>query len=204
MPIYEHDGKRPRVDATAFVAPTATLVGDVRVGPGSVILFGAILTAESGPITIGRECVIMEHAVLRGLARHPLVVEDHVLVGPHAHVSGCHIKQEVFVATGACLFNGAVLEPESTVKIQGIVHVRTRLPTKAVVPIGWIAVGDPVEILPPEDNARLSELLRERNFMGTVFGQRERSIRRMAQSYTRSLQGYRGIRPVAKQGSDPG
>lgn len=197
MPLFDHDGKRPRVDSTAYVAPTATLVGDVRVGPGSVVLFGAVLAAETGPITIGRECLIMENAVLRGLARHPLVVEDHVLVGPHAHLTGCHVQPEVFVATGACLFNGAVLETGSTVKIQGIVHIRTRLPANAVVPIGWIAVGDPVEILPPEQNARLAELLRERNFMGTVFGQRERSIKKMTESYTRNLQIYRELQPVA-------
>lgn len=197
MPLFEHDGKHPRIDPAAFVAPTATLIGEVSVGAGSSVLFGAVLAAETGPISIGRQCVIMENAVLRGVARHPLVIEDHVLVGPHAHLTGCRVQHEVFVATGACLFNGAVLEPKSTVKIRGIVHVRTRLPAGAVVPIGWIAVGDPAEILPPEAEPRLTTLLREMDFMGTVFGQKERSIRRMAESYSGSLQGYRGLRPAA-------
>jgi carbonic anhydrase/acetyltransferase-like protein (isoleucine patch superfamily) len=193
MPLFEHNGKRPRIAPGAFVAPTATLIGEVSIGVGSVVLFGAVLVAETGPVAVGRECVIMENAVLRGVARHPLVIEDHVLVGPHAHLTGCRVQREVFVATGACLFNGAVLEPESTVKVQGIVHVRTRLPAGAVVPIGWIAVGDPVEILPPEAEARLTALLRERNFMETVFGQRERSIKRMAEAYSGSLQRYRDL-----------
>jgi carbonic anhydrase/acetyltransferase-like protein (isoleucine patch superfamily) len=197
MSLFEHVGKCPRIDPTAFVAPTATLIGDVSIGAGSVVLFGAVLAAETGPISIGCQCVIMENAVLRGVARHPLVIEDHVLVGPHAHLTGCRVQHEVFVATGACLFNGAVLEPKSTVKIQGIVHVGTRLPAETVVPIGWIAVGDPIEILPPETEPRLTALLREQNFMKTVFGQKERSIKRMAETYSGSLQNYRDLSSVA-------
>ena len=197
MPLFEHQGKRPQVHPTAFVAPNASLIGEVSIGAGSVVLFGAILAAETGPISIGCQCVIMENAVLRGVSRHPLVIEDHVLVGPHAHLTGCLVQREVFVATGACAFNGAVLETKSTVKIQGIVHVRTRLPAESVVHIGWIAVGDPAEILPPEAEPRLTALLRERNFMKTVFGQQERSVKRMAETYSRSLQSYRTLSCVS-------
>lgn len=197
MPLFEHHGKRPRIHPTAFVAPNASLIGEVSIGEGSVVLFGVVLAAETGPISIGRHCVIMENAVLRGISRHPLVIEDHVLVGPHAHLTGCHVQSEVFLATGACAFNGAVLESGSTVKIHGTVHVRTRLPAQTVVPIGWIAVGDPAEILAPEAEPRLTALLRERNFMKTVFGQEERSVRRMAEAYSKSLQSYRSLSSIS-------
>ena len=69
----------PSVDSAAYVAPTAVLSGEVRVGPGSCVLHGAVLSADGGPVEIGSNCVIMEHAVLRGTPRHPLVTGDHVL-----------------------------------------------------------------------------------------------------------------------------
>jgi carbonic anhydrase/acetyltransferase-like protein (isoleucine patch superfamily) len=53
----------------------------------------------------------MEQAVLRGTARHPVRLADHVLVGPHAHLTGCTVEDSVFVATGACVFNGRVSAP---------------------------------------------------------------------------------------------
>lgn len=198
MQLFEHQGKRPRVDPSAYVAPTATLVGDVRVGPGSTVLFGAVLAAEGGPVKVGRECVVMENAVLRGLSRHPLEMGDYVLVGPHAHLTGCRLESEVFVATGACIFNGALLERGSVVRIQGIVHVRSRLESNQIVPIGWIALGDPAEILPPDEEKRISEMLLERDFRGTVFGlTKDCTMRQMNRRYTTSLRRYRDLQPVA-------
>ena len=81
----------------------------VVVGSHSRVLFGAVLTAEGGPVEIGANCVVMEHAVVRGTPRHPTRIGDHVLIGPQAHLSGCVIEDDVRIATGAMLFNGARL-----------------------------------------------------------------------------------------------
>src|SRR5438105_1324698 len=99
--LIEHGGRSPQVHPTAYVAPTAVLCGDVRVGAGSRILFGAILTAEGGPVAIGTRCIVMETAVIRGSKRHPVRIGDHVLVGPRAYLSGCTVEDSVFIATGA-------------------------------------------------------------------------------------------------------
>ena len=107
--LLEHQGKRPHIHETAYIAPTATVCGDVTIGAESRVLFGVVLVAEGGPVTIGAQCIIMEQAVLRGTARHPVRLGDHVLVGPHAHLSGCTVADSVFVATGASVFNGARL-----------------------------------------------------------------------------------------------
>jgi carbonic anhydrase/acetyltransferase-like protein (isoleucine patch superfamily) len=72
------------VDPSAYVAPTAVLCGDVRVGPDARILFGAVLTAEDGTAEVGARCVVMEQALRRGRGRHRLTVGDDVLVAPHA------------------------------------------------------------------------------------------------------------------------
>ena len=71
-----HRDVHPAVHPDAYVAPTAVLSGEVRVGPGSCVLHGAVLTADGGPVDVGANCVIMEHAVLRGTARHPRPVRQ--------------------------------------------------------------------------------------------------------------------------------
>ncbi|HSU05195.1 MAG TPA: hypothetical protein VLI93_06450, partial [Acetobacteraceae bacterium] len=73
-------------------------------------------------------------------------------------------------ATGATVFNGATVGERVEVRINGIVHIRTHLPPDAVVPLGWIAVGDPAEILPPEAHERIWEIQKQLDFPGYVFG----------------------------------
>ena len=101
------------IDRTAWIAPTAVLRGDVSVGAGSRILHGAVLNADRGPIILGNDILVMENAVLRGRPDHPLVVADAVLVGPHSHLNGARIEDEVFVATGVSVFAGAVVGARS-------------------------------------------------------------------------------------------
>ena len=161
---------KPRIHQSAYVAPTATVSGNVTIGEGSCILHGAVVHAESGPVQLGKYCIIMENAVVRGTKHYPLVLGNHVLVGPFAHLSGCKVDDNVFLATGSSVFNGAHVEKRSTVRIHGIVHIRTRLPPDSVVPIGWVALGDPARILPPQDNEAISEALSTLNFPRTVFG----------------------------------
>ena len=106
--LMEHRGRRPVVPASAYVAPSAVLCGAVVLGEGSRVLHGAVLTAENGEVRLGENSVVMENALVRGRADHPAVIGDAVLVGPHAHVNGATVEDEVFIATGAALFPGSV------------------------------------------------------------------------------------------------
>jgi carbonic anhydrase/acetyltransferase-like protein (isoleucine patch superfamily) len=168
--LIEHDGASPRVDPSAWIAPNAVLCGNVSVGPGCRIMFGAQVIAEGGSITIGRECIVMENAVLRSSSRHSLRIGDNCLVGPNAHVVGCTIEDEVFIATGAAIFHSAHLGRGSEVRINGVVHIKTRLPEGATVPIGWVAVGESAQILPPGEHERIWALQEPLNFPLTVYG----------------------------------
>ncbi len=168
--LYTHDGKRPRIDATSRVAPNAVICGEVTIGPNCSIGFGAVLTAESGAITIDANCVIMDTAVIRGVRGNPVRLGDNVLVGPRAYLTGCEVAENAFLATGATIFNGARVGPRAEVRINGIVHLRTVLPADAVVPLGWIAVGDPAEILPPSEHERIWAIQKELDFPRYVFG----------------------------------
>jgi carbonic anhydrase/acetyltransferase-like protein (isoleucine patch superfamily) len=168
--LIEHLGKRPVIDPTARIAPTAVICGEVTVGPSTSVGFGAVLTAESGPIIVGRECVIMENAVIRGTRRHPATIGDHVLVGPGAYLSGCAIRDCAFLATGSRVFNGATVGARAEVQINATVHLLTKLPEDATVPIGWVAVGDPARILPPEAHDEIWAIQEPLDFPKEIFG----------------------------------
>lgn len=168
--LFEHQSRGPHVEPSATVAPTAVLSGDVRVGPGCRILHGAVLTSEGGAVTLGPRCIVMENAVLRGTARHPLAVGEDVLVGPRAYLTGCRVEDQAFLATGATVFNGAVIGARSEVRINGVVHLRTELAPDAVVPIGWVAVGRPAAILPPGAHEEIWARQEPLDFPGEVFG----------------------------------
>jgi carbonic anhydrase/acetyltransferase-like protein (isoleucine patch superfamily) len=168
--LLEHRGKAPSVHPSAYVAPTAVLCGDVRVGADARVLFGAVLTAEDGSVEVGERCVIMENALLRGRARHPTRLGDDVLVGPFAHVNGADIRDGCFLATGAAVFPGARIEARCEIRIHGVVHVNTVLPAGSTVPIGWVAVGDPATLCPPERHEEIWAIQRELDFPGTVHG----------------------------------
>ena len=168
--LITHEDKSPRVDPTAYVAPNATVCGDVRIGPGCRILFGTQIIAEGGCVEIGTECIVMENAVLRSNTRHSLTIGNNCLVGPNAHVVGCAIEDEVFVATGAAIFHGARLKKGCEVRINGVVHLKTVIESGDTVPIGWVAVGDPAVILPPHEHERIWEVQRPLDFRRTVYG----------------------------------
>ena len=148
--LIEHAGVSPRIHPSAWVAPNATVAGAVEIGPESRVLFGAVLTADGCPVWVGFQCVVMENAVIRGTPKHPLRIGDRVLAGPSAYLSGCTIDDEAFLATGSAVFDGAHIGYRAEVRVNGTEHLRTVLPDEAVVPIGWVAVGDPAEVLPPD------------------------------------------------------
>jgi gamma-carbonic anhydrase len=183
--LIEHEGKRPSVAESAYVAPNAVLCGDVTVGEDARILFGAVLTAEGGQIEVGRRCIVMENALVRGRQGHPTRLGDHVLVGPHAHVNGADVEDEVFLATGVSVFPGARIGRGSEVRINAVVHVNTVLAPETTVPIGWIAVGDPAQLFSPDRHDELWPVQRALDFPGTVFGlpRAEAGMERIAAAY---------------------
>jgi carbonic anhydrase/acetyltransferase-like protein (isoleucine patch superfamily) len=200
--LLEHRGKRPRIHESAYVAPTATICGDVTVGANSRVLFGAVVTAEGGAVEIGAECIVMENAVVRGTPKHPVRIGDHVLVGPRAYLTGCTVEDNVFLATGSAVFNGAVIGAGSEVRINGVVHLKTVLPEGSLVPIGWVAVGEPAEILSPHEHERIWALQEPLDFPGTVFGVErgpaETMMPEVTRRYARGLWGHAEDRAVGE------
>jgi carbonic anhydrase/acetyltransferase-like protein (isoleucine patch superfamily) len=195
--LIRHRGLEPTIDPSAYVAPSATVVGDVRIAAGARILHGAVLTAEDGAVVIGVDTVIMENALVRGRHDHPARIGDAVLIGPHAHVNGSTVEDEAFIATGASLFPGSVIGAGAEVRINGVVQVNTTVAPGEVVPIGWVAVGDPATILPPDRHEEIWAIQRELDFPGTVYGvARDVSMRELMRCQSDYYGAHRDDTPV--------
>jgi len=168
--LIEHDGADPSVADDVYVAPTAVVSGDVRLGKGCRVLFGAVITADGGPVELGEDCIVMENALVRGRSGNASRLGNHVLVGPHSHINGAVVEDDVFLATGVSVFPGARIEARAEVRINGVVHVNSRVEADTTVPIGWIAVGDPAMLFPPDAHDEVWEMQRELDFPTTLFG----------------------------------
>lgn len=120
--IVSSGTKKPKIHSSAYVAPTATISGDVTIGADCAVLHGAVIVSEGAPVTIGKETVVMENAVLKASGgsalQFPLSVGDRCIVGPHAYVVGATIGNGCFVAGGTRIANGAQLEDGTSVPAQ--------------------------------------------------------------------------------------
>lgn len=167
----------PVVAPGAFVASSAVLAGDLRVGPGAVIDHGALIVSTGAPIELGARVAVMPGAVIRstgGSSRpaHPVKIGDDCLIGPQAALAGCTLGTAVYVATQVMVFHGAVIGDGCRLGAGCIVHTGTRLPARTQVGLRQLAVpgpdGAPV-ITSDLDRAR--ELLAAADFFGTVFAE---------------------------------
>ena len=168
--LIEHQGARPRVHPSAYVAPNAVLCGDVEVGPDCRILFGAVLTAEDGPIRLGERCIVMENAVCAGAPAIPCgsatasssartrtstaprsATRRSSPPGPRCSRARASGRAPRFASTACCTSTAA-------------------LPDGAELPIGWIAVGDPAQMFPPRSHDEIWAIQRTLDFAGTVAG----------------------------------
>ena len=173
--LVRNRGIDPTVDPSAFVAPTAALVGRVAVGPRARVMYGAVLDSEASRVEVGECAIFCDNAVLRatfaGGADLPVVVGDHVFVGPHATLLGCAVESACYVATGATVLQGATLERGAVVAVGALVHANAKVPSEFFVPPNTIVVGDPLRVYAP-GNEGVPEAIKSANFAQTAFGVR--------------------------------
>lgn len=168
--ILSHKGESPLIDPSVWVAPTATICGNVVLGKNVRIAHGARVIAADRQINIGEQTIILENAVVRSTTRQPTKIGKFCLIGPNAHLVGCEVEDEVFIATGAAIFHDAFLAKGSEVRVHATVHLRTRLAAGDTVPIGWVAVGDPARKLPPDQHDEIWQIQKDLNFTEAAYG----------------------------------
>ena len=122
------NGKTPHVDPSAFVAPTAVLIGDVVVGPQASIWFGAVLRGDNGPIRIGARTSIQDNAVVHVSEHGGTYIGDDVTVGHAAVMEDCTIEPHALIGSNATLLNGCRIGAGSLIAAGSVVGERAEIP----------------------------------------------------------------------------
>ena len=107
MTLYALDGVSPEIDATAWVAPSGQVIGNVRLGAGASVWFGAVLRGDNEPITVGEGTNIQENTVCHTDMGYPLSIGRDCTIGHRAMLHGCTIEDESLIGMGATVLNGA-------------------------------------------------------------------------------------------------
>jgi carbonic anhydrase/acetyltransferase-like protein (isoleucine patch superfamily) len=115
LPLYAIGGSAPQLSEGAWAAPSADLIGDVRLGERASVWFGAVIRADNTPIIIGEDSNIQDGAIGHSDPGFPLTIGARVTVGHQAILHGCTIADDCLVGMGARILNGAVLESECLV-----------------------------------------------------------------------------------------
>lgn len=143
MPRYALEGHVPTVHPTAFIAPSAELIGQVTVDAQASVWFGAVLRGDIEPIVVGAGSNVQDGAVLHTDQGWPCVLKDHVTVGHRAIVHGATCGPGSLVGMGAVMLSGSSLGAGAMLGAGAV------LPEGAHVPDGMLAVGVPARVVRP-------------------------------------------------------
>jgi carbonic anhydrase/acetyltransferase-like protein (isoleucine patch superfamily) len=132
--IQSFQGTEPHLDPDAFVAPNATVIGDVAIGARSSIWFGTVVRGDVYPIRIGCETNVQDNSVLHVTGGiHPLHIGDQVSIGHRAVVHGCALGDRVLVGMGAVILDGCKIGEDSIVGAGSVVPEGSVVPPRSVV-----------------------------------------------------------------------
>jgi carbonic anhydrase/acetyltransferase-like protein (isoleucine patch superfamily) len=141
MPLFAFEGHEPKVSATAWIAPTATLIGDVRVEDEASVWYGVVLRADFGPIIVRRGANIQDGSVLHGGADPVTEIGEGATVGHLCVVHGAVIGAEALIGNGATVLDGAVIGSRA------LVAAGCTVPPGMEVPGGTLAAGVPARVV---------------------------------------------------------
>jgi carbonic anhydrase/acetyltransferase-like protein (isoleucine patch superfamily) len=130
---YEFGGQKPAVAKSAYIAPTAVLIGQVSVGESSSIWFQTVIRADINRIEIGETTNIQDGCLLHVTQEHPLIIKNRVTLGHGAIVHGCVVEDECLIAMGAIVLDGCVIGARSIVAAGALVTEGTQIPPNSLV-----------------------------------------------------------------------
>uniref|UniRef100_UPI0035CA9747 gamma carbonic anhydrase family protein n=1 Tax=uncultured Sphingomonas sp. TaxID=158754 RepID=UPI0035CA9747 len=147
MPLYEIDGLRPVLGTDTWVAPSAELIGDVRLGDEVSVWFGAVVRGDNTPMIVGPRSNIQEGAMCHSDPGAPLTIGAECTIGHHAILHGCTIGDRVLIGMGAIVLNRAEIGDGSIVGAGALVT------EGKVFPPGSLIVGSPARAVRTLDDA---------------------------------------------------
>jgi carbonic anhydrase/acetyltransferase-like protein (isoleucine patch superfamily) len=177
MPLFSFEDLRPRIHPSAFVAPTATLVGDVIVEEGASVWYGAVVRADYAPVIIRRRANVQDNAVIHGPPGLTTDVGPGVTIAHNCVVHGALLLEECIVANGSVVLDGA------TVGAGALIAAGSVVAAGASIPAGMLAAGSPAVVRRPvkgsgaeawvEMNPGAYAELAQRHRRGIAFVERE-------------------------------
>lgn len=153
MPLYDANGQRPVLDTDkVWIAPSADIIGDVRLADGASVWFGAVIRGDNTPIIIGADSNIQEGAMLHSDPGAPLTIGTGCTIGHHAILHGCTIEDGVLIGMGAIILNRAVIGAGSIVGAGALVTEGKEFPAASLI------VGTPAKAVRSLDAASAAML----------------------------------------------
>jgi carbonic anhydrase/acetyltransferase-like protein (isoleucine patch superfamily) len=134
-------GRDPTIDPTAYIAPEATVIGDVRMGPRSSIWPGAVARGDINYIEIGEASNVQDGTIVHLADDFPVVIGKHVTIGHAAIIHACVIEDECLIGMGATILDGAVIGHHSIIGANALVTQNT------IIPPGSMALGTPAKVV---------------------------------------------------------
>src|ERR1700754_3651183 len=144
MPLFAFEGRAPRIDPTAFVAPTATLIGDVTVEAGASVWFNAVLRGDYGPIVVREGANVQDGSVLHAPPGIPVDIGPGATVAHMCVIHGVHVGAEASIGNHATALDGAVIGSRSMVAAGALVVAGTKIPYEVLVVGAPAAVKGPI------------------------------------------------------------
>ncbi len=143
-----------RIDPSAWVAPNATVIGAVTIGPGSSVFYQSVLRGDIAPIRIGAQTNIQDGCILHVGSEDPCILGDRVSLGHGAVVHGATVEDDCLIGMRATILNGAVIGKGSVVGAGAVV------PEKMIVPPNSLVVGIPAKVA-KQVPAELGRIIRQ-------------------------------------------
>ena len=150
--LTEYLERRPSIAATAFVAPTASLIGAVTVGEHSSIWYQTVVRADIHSIQIGNRTNIQDGSILHVADQYPLLIDNEVTCGHRAIVHACSIGDRVLIGMGAIILDGAEIGPDCIIGAQALVTKGSKIGPESLV------IGSPAKVHRPLTNLEITSI----------------------------------------------
>lgn len=155
MPVYPFQTTRPKIAPSCWIAPNATVIGDVELGEGSSVWFGTVVRGDVFHIRIGARTNLQDNTVVHvTTGKHATIIGDGVTVGHRAILHGCTVEDGCLIGMGAVVMDRAVIGARSLVGAGALVAEGTVIPPETLV-LGMPA--KPKRKLTPEELAHLEK-----------------------------------------------
>jgi carbonic anhydrase/acetyltransferase-like protein (isoleucine patch superfamily) len=138
--IIPYHGRAPKIAPDAFVAPTAVLIGDVEIGEGASIWYGAVLRGDDGRIVIGRGSNVQDNATLHAPKNGVTLIKDHVTIGHGAVLEGCNVESGAVIGTNAVVLHNVTIGEQAMLAAGSVATEGMTIPPRA------LAAGVPAKV----------------------------------------------------------